>query len=127
MRLKMRFLAALTCLAVLLSASPALANDPADSSTRVKVGAASLTVLYLPVKLVYAVLGGVIGGMAWGLSGGDSAVMRAVITPAVRGDYAVMPVHLREHRFPEFIGRDPAYAQAAPQYVEQAVVFEETY
>jgi hypothetical protein len=128
MRLKMRFLTALMCGAVLLSGSPALANDPDNNTVGTKIGAASLTVLYLPVKLVYAALGGVVGGLAWGLSGGDSAVMNAVITPAVRGDYAVMPAHLREGRFPEFLGRDPAYAaQSTPQYVEQAVVFEESY
>lgn len=69
--------------------------------------AALSTLVYGPVKLTYAVLGLVIGGSAWGLSGGDTQVLDAVVTPAVRGDYVVTPQHIRMERSLEFYGRDP--------------------
>ena len=66
------------------------------------------------MKMVYALCGLVFGGMAWGLSGGDSDVMLAVVTPSVRGDYVVTPSHLRMERRLEFFGSDPEYrAQTA--------------
>ena len=72
-------------------------------------GAAVATLVYGPVKVVYATLGLVFGGFAWALSGGDSDVANAIITPSVRGDYVVTPEALRGERRLEFIGRDPAY------------------
>ena len=71
--------------------------------------AALSTLIYGPVKLVYATLGLIIGGSAWGLSGGDQSVLEAVVTPAVRGDYVVTPEHIRMERGLEFYGRDPQY------------------
>ena len=44
-------------------------------------------------------------------SGGDSDVMRAVVTPAIRGDYVVTPAHLRGEQQLQFVGRDPGYRQ----------------
>src|SRR5262245_24479548 len=66
------------------------------------------TLVYAPVKLVYATMGTLFGGIAWGLSGGDSDVMMAVMTPAVRGDYVITPKQLRMEEPIEFFGRDPA-------------------
>jgi hypothetical protein len=71
--------------------------------------AALSTLIYGPVKLVYATFGLLIGGAAWGLSGGDQQVLEAVVTPAVRGDYVVTPEHIRMERTIEFYGRDPQY------------------
>jgi len=76
--------------------------------------------VYGPVKMAYSILGVVFGGIAWGLSGGDTEVMTAVITPAVRGDYVVTPSHLRGEEHLEFIGRQP-------EYREDMVVLEEVY
>ena len=73
--------------------------------------AALSTIVYGPVKLVYATLGLIIGGSAWGLSGGDQSVLEAVVTPAVRGDYVVTPEHIRMERGLEFYGHDPQYRE----------------
>ena len=54
---------------------------------------------------------GPFGGFAYGLSGGDGDVMRAVVRPAIRGDYVVTPGHLRGERQLEFFGRESAYRQ----------------
>ena len=67
------------------------------------------SLLYSPVKVLYAVGGLVVGGFAWVFSAGDNEVLNTVITPAVRGDYVVTPEHLRGERPLEFIGRDPEY------------------
>ena len=81
------------------------------------LGAASAvcSLLYGPVKVVYALSGLIIGGIAWGLSGGDSDVLKAVITPSVRGDYVITPALLKGERPVEFFGKDPQYrSEAAP-------------
>jgi hypothetical protein len=101
-----------------LSATPApasaegMANDAGMGAL-----AALSTLIYGPVKLVYATGGLLVGGLAWGLSGGDQDVLMAVITPAVRGDYVVTPRHLRMEDPIEFFGRDPAYSEPADQQV----------
>lgn len=95
----------------------AAADDSMESEAGIGALAALSTLLYGPAKVAYATTGIVIGGIAWGLSGGDGAVMRAVITPSVRGDYVVTPSHLRGEGPLEFFGRDPQYRQgvaAAP-------------
>jgi hypothetical protein len=45
------------------------------------------------------------------LSGGDTEVMTAVISPAVRGDYVITPSHLRGEIPVEFIGRRSDYQE----------------
>jgi hypothetical protein len=78
------------------------------------------SLVYGPVKMVYSLLGTVFGGFAWVLSGGDTEVMTAVISPAVRGDYVITPSHLRGEESLEFIGR-------RNDYREDTVVLEEVY
>jgi len=94
----------------MLQAGPARAQGGANEAG---LGAASAltSLVYGPVKIVYSVLGVVFGGFAYGLSGGDSGVMRAVVTPAIRGDYVVTPAHLRGEQQLEFVGREPGYRQ----------------
>jgi hypothetical protein len=73
------------------------------------VGAGSVlsTFVYGTVKVVYAVLGSATGGLAFALTGGRRDVARAIIQPAVRGDYVVTPEHLTMERPLIFAGRDP--------------------
>lgn len=107
---RMRALALTVVLAVVLAPSSALAKEQGLSSEAGVGAAAALTsLIYGPVKIVYATLGVVFGGIAWGLAGGDSEVMSAVVTPAVRGDYVVTPSVIRMERSLEFFGRDPKY------------------
>lgn len=100
--------------ACVLLAAPAQA-DEGMAEAGLGAGSAFATLLYGPAKVVYSALGLVFGGIAWGLSGGDNDVARAVITPAVRGDYVVTPSHLRGQKSLEFIGRDPAYRPPAAE------------
>jgi hypothetical protein len=99
-------------LGITLQASPAWAESQA-AEAGIGTAAALTSLIYGPIKVCYATLGLVFGGMAWGLSGGDSDVMNAIITPAVRGDYVVTPDMLRGRDDLEFFGRDPAYRPQA--------------
>ena len=105
-RLRVALLTAL--LGITLQASPASAESQA-AEAGIGTAAALTSLIYGPIKVCYATLGLVFGGMAWGLSGGDSDVMNAIITPAVRGDYVLTPDILRGRDSLEFFGRDPAY------------------
>ncbi len=125
--------AGMLAVAVAMSAGLASAADAYDGqhSTETKASrfginaaATGLTMLYAPVKLTYSALGLVFGGIAYGLSGGDGDVLRAVVTPAIEGDFVVLPEHIRRQEAIEFVGRDPAYRE--DQVVDAAVV-EEVY
>jgi hypothetical protein len=96
-------------MALTVASSPAAASDAIASEAGLGAASALSTLIYGPVKLLYAASGLIFGGIAWGLSGGDSAVMTAVVVPAVRGDYVITPRHLRMEDRIEFFGRDPAY------------------
>jgi type IV secretory pathway VirB2 component (pilin) len=106
-------------LVLLLQASPARAESKASSAGWGSAAAIS-SLIYGPVKMAYSLVGVVFGGIAWGLSGGDTDVMTAVITPAVNGDYVITPSHLRGEETVEFIGRHSDYR-------EDTVVLEEIY
>jgi hypothetical protein len=97
------------CGALLAHPGLAQANDNVKSEGGWGVLAATVSLLYGPLKVVYAGTGLLIGGMAWGLTGGDQEVMNAIITSCVRGDYVITPGHLRGEQRIEFLGRDPVY------------------
>ena len=113
--------ALLSALILALAAAPtaAWADMGTDVPNEGGIGAVAAlsTLLYGPVKLTYATLGLLVGGAAWGLSGGDQAVLESVVTPALRGDYVVTPEHIRMERGLEFYGRDPELRE-----VQQAAV-----
>ncbi len=125
MKVSIRVRGALLACAVLLALAPrvALADDSMESEAGLGAASALCSLLYGPTKVLYATAGLLFGGLAWGLSGGDGDVLRAVVTPAVRGDYVVTPSHLRGERPIEFFGKDPEYrtttAEATPEDVQQ--------
>jgi hypothetical protein len=108
-RRRIRGVGMLVALALAFQGSPAFAANGTAREAGIGVAAAFGTLVYAPVKLVYATLGAVLGGLAWGLSGGDSDVKDAVIMPAVRGDYVITPAIVRGDEKVEFVGRRPGY------------------
>jgi len=107
-----RLRAALLACTLAIAIAPGTVYASQDGLTNeagIGTAAALCTLLYGPLKIVYAGLGLIFGGVAWGLSGGDSQVASSVITPAVRGDYVVTPAHIRMEESLEFLGRDPQY------------------
>jgi hypothetical protein len=105
----MRSLVAALVLVLCIGFAPGLARAQASTAETGGLGAAAVltSLLYGPVKLVYALGGLIVGGFAWPLSGGDSDVMWRIMNPAIRGDYVVTPAHLRGEQPLEFFGRDP--------------------
>ncbi len=61
-------------------------------------------VVYMPTKLVYAVLGGITGSFAYVLTGANSEVAERVWTPSLGGNYVLVPEQLR--------GNQPIYFSA---------------
>ena len=106
-----RTILAVTSAALLLASPSSAGGEAADMSKEAGLGAGSAiaSLLYAPVKLVYATGGLVVGGLAWAFSGGDSEVASVVLTPSVRGDYVVTPEQLRGKDDIEFFGRKPQY------------------
>jgi len=94
-------------LAATAAAQAANANQPGAASTPVQVqqpeqgvnwsgagyGAAALfgNVVYIPAKLVYALLGGFVGGATWLLTAGNTQAADTVWRSALGGDYVLTP------------------------------------
>jgi hypothetical protein len=96
-------------LAMVLAAPPAMARDdsmpledsPPGVGAQLGFGLASvgLNLVYMPAKMLYAVAGGLVGLMAWGVTAGNTDVAMGIFHPAFGGTWAVTPEMLE--------GRDP--------------------
>lgn len=99
-----RTLAVATALAVSLAAArPARAERDGNfaSDFGVGVGTVFVDLVYMPVKVVYATLGGLTGGFAFLLTGGRFDTAEAIWKPSLGGTYVITPRMLR--------GEDPIY------------------
>lgn len=121
-RIRVRVAAFACVLAIALAPSAAFAGEKMYNEGGLGVASALASLVYGPVKIIYATCGLVFGGIAWGLSGGDTAVMQAVLTPSVRGDYVITPAHLAMDRKVEFLGREPGYREVRHASVSDDVV-----
>ncbi|GKS64588.1 hypothetical protein YTPLAS72_18920 [Nitrospira sp.] len=63
-----------------------------------------LTLPYGAAKVAYAVGGGVVGGLAWAMTGGKTEVAKSVWIPSMTGDYIVQPQHLTKEKPLRFLG-----------------------
>ena len=76
--------------------TPVQVPQPPDNSvnwpgTGYGVGALLCNVLYIPAKLVYALLGGIVGGGTYLVTAGNSQAANTVWRSAFGGDYVVTP------------------------------------
>ncbi|MDH3213680.1 MAG: hypothetical protein OEM05_14460 [Myxococcales bacterium] len=103
-----------TTLATLaLAAALALAPAPARAEEEesllytgvVGVGSVVCTLVYSPLKVVYAASGLVVSGLAWMWTLGNTDVAGPIFTAAVGGDYVLMPAHLEGKQDLHFTGR----------------------
>lgn len=62
---------------------------------------------YIPAKMLYALGGGLVGLMAWGVTAGDDQVAMGILQPSLGGTWVVTPEMLR--------GKDPILFQG-PTY-----------
>ena len=87
--------------------APAQSQAPTYENGGLGAAAVLCSLLYGPVKVVWAISGLIVGGLAYPLSGGDADIMMKIINTSVRGDYVVTPSHLRGDQPLEFFGREP--------------------
>lgn len=59
------------------------------------VGAVFVDLVYMPLKFVYATLGGLTGGLAYVLTAGRSDTATAIWRPSLGGTYVITPTMLR--------------------------------
>jgi hypothetical protein len=106
------FAATLVCFAVAVSPVTARADEAPERNIMLHyglgVGSVLATLVYGPVKVVYATLGSLTGGFAYLLTGGRLDVPREIIQTAVRGDYVVTPEHLTFNQPLLFVGKERA-------------------
>ena len=94
-----------------LSMAPSVRAESTGSQAGIGIGAFFATLLYTPAKMVYAIVGGLVGGIAYGLSGGDAIAACRIWTPAIRGTYVLTPGHLR--------GKEPIRFAGLPAQTEE--------
>jgi len=100
-------------LAGLLAVAPVSAHAADAKNFGVGAVCALSNVVYGPVKLIYALLGGVTAGLGYALTAGDIDVTRTILDTSVNGDYVVEPAHIRGEKSLQFIGS--SVAAAPPQ------------
>ncbi len=116
--------AVVACTMLAATAAPGWADDYGADRKRAGVdfgmGVATVgaNLFYMPVKLCYALLGGVTGGLAFGLTGGNREVADRIWIPSMAGDYVLNPDQVAGREQIYFSGLrnvPPASARAAQQ------------
>lgn len=92
----------------LAAVAPAHAKATGEETTAQKVlygtGSVLSSVVYCPVKTIYSIGGHAVGGVAYLLTGGDKRTSRRIFDNAVKGDYFVLPSHLKGDKKLRFYG-----------------------
>ena len=97
-------LSAVTLL-ITFGASSASADDSGSASgAGLQAPTWIATVPYDAAKVVYALSGGVVGSLAWMMSGGNTEVAKAIWNPSMTGHYIVQPQNLTGDKALHFIG-----------------------
>ncbi len=89
------------------------------SSAGMQVAAGLSTLVYLPLKLAFAIGGGIVGGLTYAFTGGNEQAAKSVWNTSLYGTYLITPDHLQGNRPIRFLGvvdSDDASASApAPE------------
>ena len=75
-----------------------------DSSIVLQVASGALSLLYAPIKVTYAMLGGFFGGFAYVLTAGNEPAAQSVWDASLKGDYWLTAQHLRGEEAIHFKG-----------------------
>ena len=88
------------------------------SSAGMGAAAGLSTLVYLPLKAVFAIGGGIVGGLAYVFSGGNENAAKSIWTTSMYGTYIITPDHLRGDKPIRFLGVADVDSQtAAPEPV----------
>lgn len=87
-----------------------------------QVASVAATIVYFPFKSVYALGGGIVGGLAYLLSGGSEQTAKSIWIPSMYGTYFISPEHLTGERPVRFVGvaADSEEGTSAPAIVDQS-------
>ncbi|HIF93205.1 MAG: hypothetical protein ABGX04_15165 [Myxococcales bacterium] len=102
-------LAGVLAATLLCAPSVGLAGEKAAVVSKeggIGAAAALSSLIYGPVKLIYATGGLVVGSFSWMFTAGDNEVAAKVFTRSLRGTYVITPGILLGEEPLEFIGRD---------------------
>lgn len=98
---------ALLVAAIVLAPAAARAesnDDGAVSRFGVGLGAGLCTLVYTPLKLVYAMAAFPMGALVYLWSVGDTEMTERVVRSGTQGTYVVTPEHLKGQRRLDFVG-----------------------
>jgi len=112
-----RLLTALVVISLVGAPTLGFAGETASETGResgLGAAAALSSLVYGPVKLVYATGGLVVGAFAWAFTAGDTEVAEKVFTRSLRGTYVITPDILTGEQELVFIGRDVEMGEASP-------------
>jgi len=101
------FIGAALGLLIALTGNSAIAEEISEASplgAGLQAASWVATIPYGAVKIVYAFVGGVVGGLAWTLTGGNTAIAKAVWIPSMTGHYTVQPQNLTGDKPLHFMG-----------------------
>jgi hypothetical protein len=86
------------------------------TASNVGYGAGSIlaSCFYSPAKLVYALVGGFTGGLAFLLTAGNQDVAKKIWIPSLRGTYVITPDMLKGKEQVQFVGQ-PETKTSQPQ------------
>ncbi|MBM4123925.1 MAG: hypothetical protein FJ246_03065 [Nitrospira sp.] len=88
--------------------SQAVTNEESSATgAGLQAGSFVLTLVYTPLKLAFAVLGGVTGGLTYVFSGGDTDAALSVWGTSMYGTYLITPDHLKGDKAVRFLGVPP--------------------
>ncbi len=87
-------------------------SSTSESSVVLQFASGALSLLYAPIKVTYAVLGGFFGGLAYVLTAGNEPVAQSVWDASLKGDYWLTAKHLQGEAVIHFKG-EPSSIYAA--------------
>jgi hypothetical protein len=74
------------------------------SGVGMQVTSAVATILYVPLKIAFAIGGGIVGGLAYAFSGGNENTAKSIWIPSIYGTYLITPEHLAGDKPVRFLG-----------------------
>lgn len=84
------------------------------SSAGMQVAAGLSTLVYLPLKLAFAIGGGIVGGLTYVFTAGDEHAAKSVWNTSLYGTYIITPDHLEGNRPVRFLGIADSNEAPAP-------------
>lgn len=84
------------------------------SGAGMQAAAGFSTLLYLPLKLAFAISGGIVGGLTYVFTGGNEQAAKSVWTTSLYGTYLITPDHLEGNRPIRFLGVADSNEAPAP-------------